>query len=160
MTTRRTQGEPSDEAADRLAVEAAHRAYYDAWERGDVSAVGAAWLPDDDVCCVFPGGEPTVGAAAVRAQVEEGVALTPGIQFLFEDVDVRVRGDVARLTCIENAITPGTFSLADVADFPEEMVDLPSARLAVTSTFVRTADGWKLWMHTVGPVLTHLDLEE
>lgn len=150
---------PGDEA-DRAAVEAAHRDFYDAWERGDLAAMTSAWLDDDEVACVFPGSEPVRGAAAVREQWSELARLTPGIQFLFEEVHVSLRGDVALLTCLENAVTSGTFQLGPVAPFPDELAHLPSARLAVASTFVRTPAGWLLCQHMAGPVLTNLDLED
>jgi ketosteroid isomerase-like protein len=151
----RDGGDPPPGAAATAAaeVEAAHRGYYAAWEAGNLRAVADAWLEAEDVCCVFPGAEPHLGSDDVRRLVTEGVELTPGIQFLFEQVDVTVRGDVARLSCVENVVTADTFSLSDVTD-------LPATRMGVTSTFVRTPDGWRLWLHTVGPVITHLDLED
>lgn len=157
MTTRRT-GSTGDEA-DREAVERAHRDFYAAWERGDLAAMASAWLDDDGISCVFPGSEPVHGAA-VRGHWEQLLPLTQGIQFLFEQVTVTLRGDVAVLTCLENAVTPGTFQLGPLAPFPDEVAHLPSARLAVASTFVRTPDGWRLCHHMAGPVLTHLDLED
>lgn len=145
---------------DRAEVEAAHRAFYHAWEQGDLDAMLGCWLDDDEVSCVFPGAEPVHGTPAVRRQWEQLLGLTQGIQFLFEQVVVALRGDVAVLTCVESAMAPGAFELGSLAPFPDELAHLPSARLAVTSTFVRTADGWKVCQHMAGPVLTHLDLED
>ncbi len=72
--------------------------------------------------------------------------LTAGVQFIFEDLRIVVRGDVARLTCVENVLLPGTLSLA-------EMVDLPTSRLAVTSLFRAVGADWRLWTHHAGPVM-------
>jgi ketosteroid isomerase-like protein len=138
--------------ADRDAVEAAHRAFYAAWEAGDLDAACGVWHESDDICCIFPGDEPAIGRQAVCDRVGEGFRVAPGLQFLFEHVDVSLQGDFARLTCIENVVTPDAFEVDDdpEADF---------AKLAVTSLFVRTDCGWRLWHHQAGPVLTHLQLE-
>src|SRR3546814_6136824 len=77
---------------------------------------------------------------------------TRGIQFLFEDLRFAVRGDVARLTCIEHVLMPGDQSF-------EKVTDAPPSRLAVSSTLVRTEVGWRLWSHMSGPILTEVERE-
>ncbi|MGD9958509.1 YybH family protein [Nocardioides sp.] len=134
------------------AVEAAHRAYYAAWEAGDGNAIMAAWADDDRICCVLPGNPPHHGRVEVWDRILEGLDLTPGLQFVFSDVVVTVRDDLARLTCVETVITPETFDQG-----PE--MEAALAKLAVTSLFVHTDHGWKLWHHQAGPMLTHLRLE-
>ena len=49
--------------------EECEQAFYDALEAADVDAVADAWLDDDDVCCVHPGGARLVGYAAVRSSL-------------------------------------------------------------------------------------------
>lgn len=140
-----------ESADDAAAVEAAHRAYYTAWEVADVDTLVDAWLDSEGVCCAYPGVTPVHGRRAVFAQIAEGVDLTPGIQFLFEDVVVVVRGNVARLSCVETVVS-GAFDLSDL--------DLQTSRLATTTTFVGTADGWKIWTYHAGPVLSDVHLED
>lgn len=141
-----------DVRSDHAAVEAAHRAYYAAWEDADPEAIMAAWADDDRVCCILPGNPPHHGREAVRQRVLEGLEFTPELQFVFSDIVVTVQADLARLTCVETVITPDTFG-------GDPDLEAALAKLAVTSLFVRTPAGWKLWHHQAGPMLTHLRLE-
>lgn len=147
-----TMTEPDDTSARMAAVEGVHRAYYAAWERGDTAAATGLWADSDDISCTFPGLPGVVGRRAVFEQVVEGIVLTAGVQFIFEDLQIVVRGDVARLTCVENVLLPGTLTL-------EEMVDLPTSRLAVTSLFCAVGSDWRLWTHHCGPVMDDLERE-
>ncbi|KQY50224.1 MULTISPECIES: YybH family protein [unclassified Nocardioides] len=142
-----------DTTGQEAAVEAAHRAFYAAWERGDAAAALGFWIDADDISCTFPGVPGVMGRDEVRTQLSEGIELTSGIQFLFEDLNVAVRGSVAWLACVENVILPGVLTLEDV-------VDLPGSQLAVTSVYHRIGADWLLWCHQAGPVLSNLDLED
>jgi uncharacterized protein (TIGR02246 family) len=137
---------------DREAVEAAHRAFYAAWEANDPAALCAVWHESDDICCVYPGNEPAVGREGVCDHVRGALRAAPVLQFFFSDVAVSVRGDVARLTCVENVVTADSFG----ADAEQGSA---FAKLAVTSIFIRSDSGWKLWHHHASPILTHLRLE-
>ncbi|MDT0200597.1 nuclear transport factor 2 family protein [Nocardioides sp. AE5] len=129
-------------------VEEVHRAFYSAWEQGDAAAALDLWVDSDDVSVLFPGGEPVWGREAVRAEVAEGIRLTRGIQFFFEQLRVVEHGEVARLTCVENVAGPEAF----VDGF-----ELPAARIAVSSTYLHTDAGWRIWSHASGPVLFEVE---
>lgn len=133
-------------------IEEVHRAFYQAWEAGDVDAALACWSRVDDISLTFPGGRPTWGLGGVRRHLAEGVELTSGIQFFFEDLRIAVRGNVARLTCIENVAMPGHFDL-------EEFPDMPLARLTGSSVYVRDPEGWRIWAHMSAPELSGVDAE-
>lgn len=128
-------------------VEAAHRAFYEAWERGNAAAAIAQWADTEVITLAFPGCAPSHGRSDVHRLIDEAVALTPGIQFFFEDVHVWVRGETALLTCVENVLMPGQLTLAGAPD--QSM-----SRLAVNSTYLWTTDGWRLASHMSGPVLS------
>lgn len=145
-------GDLTEVVEDVQAVEAAHRAYYEAWERDDLDALCAMWVDAPDVTLILPGGEPSHGPEAVRDQLRELLDLTPGIQFLFEDISVGMRGDLARLTCIESPMTPDSFTLGDISE------QLELSRLSIATLFLRTEQGWRVWHHQAAPVVTHLDL--
>src|SRR3546814_766370 len=149
--TRMIEHDPSDR--DRIpAVEATHRAFYAAWEAADIASAAQLWLDSEDISIGFPGGPPTWGRDAVLEHLAEAMEFTRGIQFLFEDLRFAVRGDVARLTCIEHVLMPGDQSF-------EKVTDAPPSRLAVSSTLVRTEVGWRLWSHMSGPILTDVERE-
>lgn len=134
------------------AIEEVHRAFYQAWEDGDVDAALACWSRVDDISVTFPGGRPTCGHDGVRRHLVEGIELTAGIQFFFEDLRIAVRGSIARLTCIENVTMPGHFN-------PAEFHDLLPSRLAVSSVYVHDGEGWRIWAHMSAPILNGIEAE-
>jgi hypothetical protein len=75
------------------------------------------------------------------------MANTSYIQFVLTDVQVRVDGSIAVVTCGENMLTgmPGT------ADDPSP--GLAGGRAFATNVFRRTPAGWRLWVHHASPVL-------
>ncbi len=73
------------------------------------------------------------------------MANTPYIQFFLTDVETSVLGDVASVTCTENVLT---------ADDSVEEGAFTGAKAVATNVFVRTADGWRLWIHHASPVVS------
>jgi ketosteroid isomerase-like protein len=68
------------------------------------------------------------------------MANTPYIQFFLTDVDVRVDGDTAVVTCTENILT-------------EVSQDASSGQVVATNVFRRRPDGWRLQVHHGSPVM-------
>jgi len=56
-----------------------------------------------------------------------------------------VLGDVASVTCTENVLT------ADEDTGPDSF---GGAKAVATNVFVRTPEGWRLWIHHASPVLS------
>jgi ketosteroid isomerase-like protein len=132
------------------AVQAANAALYDAFETGDIDLMEALWLDDESagpVTCVHPGWLPVHGRGAVLRSWSMIMANTSYIQFVLTDVQVRVDGSIAVVTCGENMLTgmPGT------ADDPSP--GLAGGRAFATNVFRRTPAGWRLWVHHASPVL-------
>jgi uncharacterized protein (TIGR02246 family) len=132
----------SDEHA---AVEAANTAFYTAFETADLDGMRDLWLEDGEALCVHPGALPVRGTPAIHRSWALIMANTPYIQFFLTDVEVSVLRDVASVTCTENVLTAG--DQADAGSFG-------GARAVATNVFVRTADGWRLWIHHASPVLS------
>ena len=132
--------------SDVEAVEAANLAMYEALERADVDAMQALW---DDVdpgalVCVHPGWPMLRGREQVLRAWAAVMAGTDYIQFFLTDVQVRLFGDTAVVTCTENVLTEVT-----------EQEHAQSAIVA-TNVLVRRADGWKVLVHHGSPVLGKL----
>ena len=140
-------------AEDDAAVLAANTALYDAFETADIDLMGAVWLDDDavEVTCVHPGWPPVHGRSAVLRSWAMIMANTAYIQFVLTDVDVRLAGDVAVVTCGENILT----GLAEGK--AEEAVGFAGGRAVATNVFRRTPGGWRLWVHHASPVLGGAD---
>jgi len=73
------------------------------------------------------------------------MANTPYIQFFLTDVEVSVIEDVASVTCTENVLT------GDETTGPDAF---GGAKAVATNVFVRTPEGWRLWIHHASPVLS------
>ena len=136
------------DAKERAAVERVNAAFYEAFETADLDTMRDLWLDHEESLCVHPGALPVRGTAAIRRSWALIMANTPYIQFFLTDVEVSVRGDVASVTCTENVLT------ADDRAGPD---GIGGARAVATNVFVRTPEGWRLWIHHASPVLSGPD---
>ncbi|CAN5587365.1 nuclear transport factor 2 family protein [soil metagenome] len=110
---------------------AANRAFYDAFEAGDLDAMSALWEHSDGVVCTHPGWSTLRGWAAVSASWFALFQGGPGLQFVLTAEQVDVRGDVAVLTIDENLIGEGL-----------------GATVAALNLFARQPDGaWRVVAH-------------
>lgn len=134
--------------AEREAVERVNTAFYEAFENADLDTMRDLWLDHEESLCVHPGALPVRGTPAISRSWALIMANTPYIQFFLTDVEVSVRDEVASVTCTENVLT------ADDRAGPE---GFGGARAVATNVFVRTADGWRLWIHHASPVLSGPD---
>jgi ketosteroid isomerase-like protein len=126
-------------------VEAVNATFYAAFESADLDAMQALWLDDPDSLCVHPGALPVRGTGPINRSWAVIMANTPYIQFFLTDVEVSLRADVASVTCTENVLT------GDARTGPDAF---GGGRAVATNVFVRTTDGWRLWIHHASPVLS------
>jgi ketosteroid isomerase-like protein len=127
------------------AVEAVNAAFYAAFETADLDAMRDLWLDDPETLCVHPGALPLRGTPAISRSWALIMANTPYIQFFLTDVEVSVLDGVASVTCTENVLT------GDERTGPDSF---GGARAVATNVFVRTSEGWRLWIHHASPVLS------
>lgn len=130
-------------------VEAANAALYEALESADVDRMAAVWdaAEPDAVVCVHPGWPMLRGRRQVLRSFSAIMANTSYIQFFLTDVDVRITGDTAVVTCTENILT-------------EVSQDGSSGRVVATNVFRRRPDGWRLQVHHGSPVLGTIDADD
>jgi ketosteroid isomerase-like protein len=129
-------------------VTAVNNELYEAFESGDLDRMEALWVDGDlgeAATCVHPGWAALRGRSAILRSWAVIMANTSYIQFFLTDVDVRVSGDVAVVTCTENILTPGP-SGADAV--------FGGSRAVGTNVFRRTSGGWRLWVHHASPVIS------
>jgi len=136
------------------AIEQLNAEFYGAFEDGDLDRMAQVWADDKDadggVVCVHPGGPMIRGRGAVLRSWALIMANTSYIQFVLTDVLTRISGDIAVLTCAENIITA---SDEDGAGFAA------GGHVATTNVFIRTNDGWRMWLHHGSPVMLRGDVE-
>jgi uncharacterized protein (TIGR02246 family) len=133
------------ETDERAEVEEVNAAFYQAFEAGDLDSMRDLWLDDRETLCVHPGALPVRGTSAISRSWALIMANTPYIQFFLTDVEVSVLEDVASVTCTENVLT---------ADETSDDDSFAGAKAVATNVFVRTTDGWRLWIHHASPVLS------
>jgi ketosteroid isomerase-like protein len=134
-------------AADIEAVEVVHAEFYAAFESADLDRMGLVWADGshaDDVVCVHPGWPLLRGRGTVLRSWAFIIANTPYIQFVLTDTRIRVSGDQAVVTCAENIITAVEESDRGLTS---------GGSVVTTNAFIRTEDGWRMWLHHGSPVL-------
>jgi uncharacterized protein (TIGR02246 family) len=127
-------------------VEAANTALYEALESADVDRMAAVWddADPDAVVCVHPGWPMLRGRGQVLRSFSAIMANTPYIQFFLTDLDIRVEGDTAVVTCTENILT----AVSEQGS---------SGEVVATNVFRRRHDGWRLQVHHGSPVMGTLE---
>ena len=130
---------------DIAAVEEVNGEFYGAFERGDIDSMTRIWLDDRENLCVHPGTIPIRGAGAITRSWALIMANATYIQFFLTDVETAIRGDVASVTCSENVLT---------ADEDTDASSFGGGKAVATNVFVRTPDGWRLWIHHASPVVS------
>ncbi|MFI6298398.1 nuclear transport factor 2 family protein [Nonomuraea sp. NPDC050547] len=140
-------------SVDTAAIETVNQAFYTAIENADLDKMTEIWAEDtisDQVSCVHPGWSLLAGRSEVLRSWALIMANTTYIQFVLTDVSTVVLGDVAVLTCVENILTAGEEGEASFA----------AGKVVASNVYLRTPQGWRLWMHHGSPVLQGEDDEE
>ena len=116
----------------------AEGAFYDAFERANLSAMMAVWAESDDVVCVHPQGPRLVGFEAVREswmQIFAGGAtlrIRATEQRRFDGQSVAVR------TVIERVSPAGE--------------EAPVSLVCATNVYELTSAGWRMTVHHASPM--------
>ena len=111
----------------------AETAFYDAFERANVSAMMAVWAESDDVVCVHPQGPRLVGFEAVR---ESWVRIFAG------GARLRVRTVEGRDF---NSPTLAVSCVIELLAAPEE--NAPVTQVFATNVYELTENGWRMVAH-------------
>jgi ketosteroid isomerase-like protein len=120
--------------------EEASRAFYDAFERGDVTAMMEVWADDDETFCIHPGGARNVGPEAVRASWEEIFASPARLRFQLEQQLFFVGASIA---------------VQSVFEYLQVNVEKKLRGPAVaTNIYTRTPTGWRMLAHHAAPTPT------
>ncbi|MFG1704850.1 nuclear transport factor 2 family protein [Nonomuraea sp. M3C6] len=133
-------------SVDTAAIETVNQEFYTAIEDANLDRMTEIWAEDstdEQVSCVHPGWTLLTGRSEVLRSWALIMANTTYIQFVLTDVSTTVLGDVAVLTCVENILTAGEEGEASFA----------AGKVVASNVYIRTSQGWRLWMHHGSPVL-------
>ncbi len=134
-----TQTAQADEAADMEAVRQANAAFLAMAGTQDIDAMAELWRQEDYVRAIHPFRPIDEGWGAVRDGFVALYELFPEMSAEMPEPHVRVVGDVAWVTGLEDF--KGTLASGDVVE-----VTLRTGRI-----FERDDDGWLLVHHQVSP---------
>jgi uncharacterized protein (TIGR02246 family) len=114
-------------------AEAAEEAFYDAMQRGDLTAMMSLWADDEDVVCVHPNGARLTGLAAIRASFE-AIFAGGGVDVRTSDVRVHQGAVLSVHNLIEKVLVSGRKG-AEVVE------------CVATNVYVKQASGWRILLH-------------
>ena len=129
-------------------VRAANSAFYSAFERGDLDAMGEVWDRTGRARVTHPGWPTLYGWAKVLGSWEAIFANTQYIQFVLTEEQVLVLDGVAIVTLDENILQAAGASGEAGVDSDA----LSGARVAATNVFVHDGRQWRMVHHHGSPV--------
>ena len=124
---------PRPNPAHFASPEDASRAFYEAFEQGDVAAMISVWADDDEIFCIHPGGPRNVGQAAVRGSWEEIFSGSTRLKFQLEQQLFFVGASIAVQSVFEYLQVNGEPQLRGPA--------------IATNIYTRTIAGWRILAH-------------
>jgi uncharacterized protein (TIGR02246 family) len=130
-------------------AERANASLYAAFENADLDALEELWDDADDVACIHPGSPVLSGRRDVLRSWTALLANSGYLQFVLSNVNIRISGEVAVVTCEENI-------LADIS----ARDGLIGGTAVATNVFRRRDGRWRLWVHHSSPVATGDEVTE
>ena len=115
------------------AIEQANASFYQAFTKGDYSAMARVWAEHAPLSCVHPGLPAILGRDAVLQSWRQILDQTTPLDMRCDRVQVHLLGDSAIVTCYEGN-----------GDAP--------AHLAATNVFVLENGEWRMVHHHAGPL--------
>lgn len=121
-------------------VEEANSRFYRAIESLDLAAMDTVWAHGDHVRCVHPGWGLLEGWEAVRQSWEAIFKDTREMRFTLDDVQIRIGGDLAWLTCSESILS-------------QERGNISVTTVLTTNLFEREGGEWRMVLHHASHIL-------
>lgn len=125
--------EASAQAAERAAVLAANKAFYDAFAFGDMAAMDAVWAEAAPVACAHPGAPLLVGRPTVLESWSSILAASQRPEIECFQAQAHMLDAAAFVTCYER------------------LGGERGATLLATNVFAREAGAWRLVHHHASP---------
>jgi ketosteroid isomerase-like protein len=122
-------------------VEEANERFYRALENDDLKEMAGVWLHVDWVKCVHPDGDLIIGWEEIYQSWEDIFTRYAHMHVSVTDVEIKVEGDFALVSCHENVELS-----VDRASVPV------SEKIAATNLFQRVDEGWRMVHHHASQV--------
>jgi ketosteroid isomerase-like protein len=115
------------------APEDAEAAFYDAFERCNLTAMMAVWASEEHISCIHPQGPHLTGFESIRASWAEIFSANNGFKLQINAVRSHHDRTLAIRTVCETLSVPGSTQTA--------------APILATNVFILTPEGWRLVLH-------------
>lgn len=125
-------------STDEAAALEANRAFYEAMESRDFSAMERCWSHEDEVACIHPGWHRLEGWSEVARSWVAIFANSRPWRATAEDPRVSLSGDLAVVVCVERLETVGG--------------EGEPARMQATNVFRRADGSWRMIHHHSSPM--------
>jgi ketosteroid isomerase-like protein len=117
--------------------EDAEFAFYEAFERCNLSAMMAVWATEDHVVCIHPQGPRLAGFEAVRASWAEIFSGGPNFRMRVSEVRAHHGQTLAVRTVYESLFTAAS--------------ETAPAPIFATNIYMLTPNGWRMILHHASP---------
>jgi ketosteroid isomerase-like protein len=133
-------------------VEEINDRFYRALENSDLDEMSEIWLHEDWVKCVHPGWDLIIGWDEICESWDRIFSNAAGMRVSATEIEIRIEGDFALLSCYEN-----------LAVFLDSVSAPVSARTTATNLFQRVGGKWRMIHHHASqtpnaPMVTESDL--
>lgn len=115
----------------------AEAAFYEAFERADLSAMMAVWAEDEDIVCIHPGGPRLAGMEQIRDGWRRIFANGPSLRFQLSGQQI-VRDTLLAVHSVHENVTGRG----------ERSARPP---IIATNIYLLTERGWRMVMHHASP---------
>lgn len=132
---------------EKSGVEAANKAFYEAFQTMDLKVMEGCWSKRDQDICIHPGWEVLWGWEAISESWMAIFENSAYMRFEISDLAIECHGEFARVTCLENI-----YSVVEEAT--------THAQVAATNLYLKTDDGWRLTLHHGSPVAHTVSFQE
>ena len=115
----------------------AETAFYEAFERCDLSAMMAVWANEDNIVCIHPHGPRLAGLDAIRASWAEIFSAGPNFQLKVSEARVYE----SQTLCVR--------TVYEILSLRSEK--RTAAPILATNVFLLTPGGWRITLHHASP---------
>ena len=116
-----------------------NQSFYDAFESMDFEAMSAVWSQQRTDTCVHPGWPFLRGWRDIRESWRAIFANTGFMRISLTEVSLEIRGDTARIHCVENLYSV----------FEDQTL---ASQVAATNLFARVGGQWRMTVHHGSPI--------
>ena len=117
----------------------AERAFYDAFQRGDLHAMMAVWSQDDGAVCIHPGAPRLQGVEQIREGWRQILENSGGLEFVLSDIQA-TEDDCLSIHVVHEEIS---------------IDGQLSGVMLATNIYHRDENGWHMMLHHASPEPDH-----